>query len=64
LTKAAGGQRSIVLFDSRLAAMQIKRLAKDSGLYEWERYIDTETYLDFEKIVLAWLNEGKDPDLI
>jgi len=62
--KAAGGQRSIVLFDSRLASMQIKRLAKDSGLYEWERYIDTETYPDFEKVVLAWLNEGKDPDLI
>ena len=62
--KKAGGRRAIVLFDTHLATMHIKRLAKESGIYEWERYIDAETFPNFEKVVLAWLNEGADPDFI
>lgn len=62
--KAAGGQRSIVLLDNPIAAMQIKRLAKESGIYEWERYIDIITHPNFEPIVDAWLTKGTDPDAI
>lgn len=60
--KEAGGERSIVLFDSPLAAMQIRRLAKEADIYQWERYIDSQTHPDFDNIVIDWLVKGLDPD--
>lgn len=61
--KASGGGRSIVLMDSAIAVNQVRRLAKESGMYAWERYIDIATHPNYEPVVTAWLVEGKDPDL-
>lgn len=60
--KAAGGQRSAVILDSAVAAMQIRRLAIQSGMYEWERYISVESHPDWERVAKAWIVEGRDPD--
>ena len=60
--KEVGGKRSIVLFDNPVTVMQIKRLAKQSGIDQGERYIDSQTYPDFEKIVHAWLVDAVDPE--
>lgn len=57
-----GGLRSVVVLDSVIAAMQIKRLSLESGIYSYERYITSQSNPDFEKQALAWLIYGKDPD--
>lgn len=62
LFKKSGGGRSIVLFDSPIGAMQVKRLAKESGIYQWARFIDFQTHPTFEVVVEQWLVHGQDPD--
>lgn len=60
--KEAGGVRSGVILDSPIAVMQIRRLARESGIYAWERYVDPETHPDFEQKAIAWIEYGEDPD--
>ncbi|WP_285576950.1 hypothetical protein [Geothrix limicola] len=59
--KAAGMLRSAVILDSMLLTLQFKAIAKETGIYEWERYLSATT-TDFEKMALAWIVEGLDPD--
>ncbi len=61
--KALGGVRSVVIFDSPIGAMQVRRLARETGVCAYERYLDSQTTPDFEKVGLAWVMDGKDPDL-
>lgn len=59
--KAAGMERSVVIVDSAITAMQFKRLARESGIYEWERYVSS-TEDDYEAVAMEWLTAGVDPD--
>ncbi len=43
LYREAGMQRSVVIVNSAVLAMQFKRLAKQTGIYEWERYLNAAT---------------------
>ncbi len=61
--KESGGARSVVIMDTSTGAMQIRRLARESGVYSYERYLDAETTPNFERVGLAWIIDGKDPDL-
>lgn len=61
--KDSGGVRSVVILDTSVGAMQIYRLARESGLCAHERYLDAEITPDFEKVGLAWIVDGKDPEL-
>lgn len=60
--KSKGMKRSVVILDSAIMAMQFKRLAKDTGIYEWERYIDASTHSNWEKLGEEWIVNGIDPD--
>ncbi|HPH95273.1 MAG TPA: hypothetical protein PKW33_10820 [Anaerolineaceae bacterium] len=60
--KIKGMVRSVVILHNAVVTMQFKRLAKASGIYEWERYLDASTTPDFEKVGIAWLVQGIDPD--
>jgi hypothetical protein len=62
LYKRAGMQRSAVILDSPLMAMQTKRLSKGSGIYAFERYFDASSDPDWEKHAVAWVKSGIDPD--
>jgi hypothetical protein len=62
LYKKAGMKRSVVVLASAVIAMQFRRLAKESGIYEWERYLDPSTHPDFESVGVAWLEKAADPD--
>jgi hypothetical protein len=42
--------------------MQFRRIGKETGIYEWERYIDASSVADWEKIGIDWLSKGIDPD--
>lgn len=61
LYQRAGMVRSAVLVPSVTTAMQFKRLAKESGIYEWERYFSGQAE-DHEERAMAWLRDGADPD--
>ncbi|MCK5077854.1 MAG: hypothetical protein KAR38_15835, partial [Calditrichia bacterium] len=62
LFKEKGMQRSAVIVNNALLALQFKRLAKESGIYEWERYLDASKLPDWENIATNWLKNGTDPD--
>lgn len=62
LYKGKGMQRSVVILANSVLAMQFKRIGKETGIYEWERYIDASKTTNFEQVGLAWLKDGVDPD--
>ena len=55
-------KRSVVILDSQVAKMQLKRTAKESGIYVWERYLTSENNPDWEKQGMDWILNGIDPD--
>lgn len=61
-TKQAGLVRSAVVLDSAVAKIQTTRLAKASGVYAWERYIDASKDVDWEKHAIDWIVLAIDPD--
>lgn len=60
---AHGLLRSAVVVADPLIAMHVKRLSWDSGVYEWERYIDASVEPDWERLAVEWIDHGIDPDL-
>ena len=61
LYKTKGMKRSAVVVLNNVTAMQFKRLAQESGIYQWERYIAATTS-DWSDIAIAWVRDGVDPD--
>lgn len=49
-----GMVRSAVLVDSAVTRMQFERLAKQSGIYEWERYFSADEP-DHDERMTDWL---------
>ena len=62
LYKEKGMTRSVVILSSATTKMQFKRIAQETGIYEWERYIDASAVPEWEKIGIDWISEGIDPD--
>jgi len=60
--KAKGMTKSVVVLSSPVVTMQFKRLAKQSGIYAWERYIDASNEPNWQQKGLDWLTKGIDPD--
>lgn len=58
----AGMVRSAVILNSAILTLQFTRLAKESGIYDYERYINAEETDDWEHQSLEWLVNGVDPD--
>lgn len=64
LYQQRGMVRSVVILSSPVVTMQFKRIAHESGIYEWERYIDASSVPDWEERGLAWIIDAVDPDQI
>ncbi len=62
LYKEKGMIRSVVILDNPITQMQFKRIAKKTGIYKWERYIDASSKTNWEKVGIDWINENIDPD--
>jgi len=62
LYKGKGMVRSAVIVSSAVTKMQFQRIAKETGIYEWERYIDASSVGNWEKVAIDWIANGKDPD--
>ena len=58
-----GMERSVVVLDSTVALIQILRLAKATGVYAYERYLDALKDPDWEAKALDWIIRSIDPDL-
>jgi len=58
----AGMVRSSVILDSAILTLQFRRLAQESGIYDWERYINADTTDDWHQQAVDWLVDGIDPD--
>jgi hypothetical protein len=59
-----GMKRSVVILDSSITAMQFRQIARSTGIYDYERYINVKEYPNFEKTAMDWLMGGIDPDKI
>ena len=62
LYKQKGMERSAVILDSDVIALQFKRIAKETGIYEWERYIAASKEPNWEKVAVDWITKAIDPD--
>ena len=57
-----GMARSVVVHDSHIAALQAKRLGKETGTLAWTRYVDSRSHPDWQRIAEDWLRHGIDPE--
>lgn len=62
LYRNGGLQRSAVILSDRVVALQFMRLAKESGIYNYERFIDASSDAQWEKHAEEWVGFGIDPD--
>jgi hypothetical protein len=60
--RRSGLERSAVVLASAVMTIQFMRIARDTGVYAHERYVDASKHADWEKIALAWILDGQDPD--
>ncbi len=61
LYKQRGMTRSSVIVNNSVTAIQFKRLAQQSGIYQWERYFDG-TQPGCLDAAIGWGKSGVDPD--
>ncbi len=62
LYKQKGMVRSAVVVDSAMTKMQFQRIARTSGIYQWERYIDGSSVKNWEQVAADWITRAIDPD--
>jgi hypothetical protein len=55
-------ERSVVILSNTVTTMQFKRIAQETGIYQWERYIDASKTQNWEGIGKKWLVNAIDPD--
>lgn len=60
----SGMKRSVVIVRSATLAMQFRRLAKQSGIDAFERYINEGDRPDWRQAGEKWLVEAVDPDAV
>ncbi len=60
--KQAGMQRSVVILENSIIAMQFKKIAKETGIDQWERYIDASSNPNWEDAGLNWIVSSKEPE--
>jgi hypothetical protein len=57
-----GMQRSVVILKDKITKMQFKGIAKETGISEWERYIDANAEPNWEQVAMDWVLDCVDPD--
>lgn len=62
LYKMKGMERSCVILDNPTTTLQFKRIAKQTGIYAFERYVDSSKSADWMTKAMNWLTKEIDPD--
>jgi hypothetical protein len=60
--KSKGMERSAVILQNAIATNQFKRIAQETGIYQWDRYIDASKAMNWEEAGRRWIVNGVDPD--
>jgi hypothetical protein len=58
LYKAKGMIRSVVILASKLLTLQFQRIAAETGIDRWERYVDSESTSNWHTLGVAWVRDG------
>src|SRR5271157_132467 len=61
LYKNAGMQRSAVVLHNAVTTAQFRRLAKESGIDAFERYLDASAEPNWQQKAVNWVKAGVDP---
>jgi hypothetical protein len=59
--RGAGMERNAVLLNSAIAALQTRRLARETGIDRWIRYIDVSSEPEWERAAAGWLERAIEP---
>ncbi len=60
--KKKGMVRSIVILNDNLTKIQYKRIAMNTGIRQYERYIDASLHENWEQIAISWLKDATEPE--
>jgi len=60
--REGGMLRSVVILSNPKIKMLFVNIAKKSGIYEWEKYIDVSTEPDWEEKGMQWILNAVDPE--
>ena len=60
--KENGMKRSVVIVNEPITAMQVKLVASETNIRDWERYIESPSNPDWEQQGMNWLEHGIEPD--
>ena len=61
LFKEKGMERSAVVLSNSVTTMQFRRLAKESGIDAFERYIDASVTPNWTDAAVAWVKDATEP---
>lgn len=61
LCRRGGMERACVVLNSAVATLQARRLAKETGIDTWQRYVDASETREWEDHALGWIQEGIKP---
>ncbi len=61
LFKEKGMKRSVVVVDKPIVNLQFEKIAKETGIYAQERYLDLVTSPNWEELGLNWILHGIEP---
>jgi hypothetical protein len=56
--RTRGMQRSCVILEDAITTIQFMRLARQSGIFKYERYIDASTHKDWLATARNWVEHG------
>ena len=62
LYKTAGMERSAVILNIPITTAQFRDVARQSGIYAWERCFGASTVSDWQAKAVDWVKNGVDPD--
>jgi hypothetical protein len=62
LFKKAGMERSCVILQSATITMQFERIARESGIFAFERYVNAAQKPDWETKAIGWIRNKVDPN--
>ncbi len=59
--KKMGMKRSAVILENAITTAQFRRLAKESGIDAWERYINSIATPTWSDAAVKWVRDGAEP---
>jgi len=61
LARQSGMIRSVVIVQNPATASQFRRIAGDTGINQWERYIDAISFENWKELGMNWILQGLEP---